>query len=134
MRRCTRKGHVRNKQDRCNTCYLAWSKCWRNANREHVRAKYHEWKRKNPKRHWEIHRNGHLKRHFGITLEQYERMVKQQKGRCKICRKKTKRTLAVDHCHKTKKVRGLLCDFCNRSLGFVDKMGLKKIVRYLNGR
>ncbi len=45
-------------------------------------------------------------------------MVKKQKGLCAICREvPEKKRLAVDHCHKTGKIRGLLCNLCNMSIG-----------------
>lgn len=60
-----------------------------------------------------------LKKKFGITIEEYERMSMEQKGKCAICLlpQRDGRRLAVDHCHNTKKIRGLLCDNCNQSLG-----------------
>lgn len=53
---------------------------------------------------------------YGLTVEDYERMKRQQRGRCAICRKKSDR-LDVDHCHRTGQVRGLLCVRCNRMIG-----------------
>lgn len=60
--------------------------------------------------------NKRLKHLYGITIEQYEHMYLNQKGRCAICFKNMDK-LHVDHCHDTKKVRGLLCGNCNRGLG-----------------
>lgn len=65
-----------------------------------------------------------LKSTFGITIEDYERMLWEQRGVCAICgrpetrklRGKVKR-LSVDHDHLTKKVRGLLCGSCNIMIG-----------------
>ena len=56
---------------------------------------------------------------YGITPEQYKQMHEDQQGKCKICNTtpKTKRGLHVDHCHKTGKVRALLCSGCNTALG-----------------
>ena len=64
-------------------------------------------------------RNQYLLRKYGITIEQYEKALKLQNYVCAICHKPPKtRRLAVDHCHKTKRVRGLLDMFCNhRFLG-----------------
>jgi hypothetical protein len=64
-------------------------------------------------------RNSWLRRKYGITLEQYEALNRAQRGLCKICGKpdKTGRQLAVDHCHKTRRVRGLLCGNCNQMIG-----------------
>jgi hypothetical protein len=57
---------------------------------------------------------------FGLTKEAYEALKKKQKNRCAICRGKQVKgwkNLAVDHDHKTGKVRGLLCNRCNRVIG-----------------
>lgn len=65
-------------------------------------------------------RDKYLKRKYGISLKQYNKMLKKQKGRCAICGKKQsecKRNLAVDHSHKPPyEVRGLLCTYCNTHL------------------
>jgi hypothetical protein len=52
---------------------------------------------------------GMVERTYGITGEQYDRLFVLQDGRCYICRRKSKRRLAVDHDHVTGAVRGLLC-------------------------
>lgn len=73
-------------------------------------------------------RSYYLRSTFGITIEKYERMEVAQNGVCLICREpevvpdprnpnQTKR-LAVDHCHETQEVRGLLCQRCNMGLGY----------------
>ena len=56
-------------------------------------------------------------------LAEYEQMLVQQGGECAICGQKDKSfNLAVDHCHGTKRIRGLLCSQCNVGLGsFKDK-------------
>lgn len=69
-----------------------------------------------------------------ITPEQYNLMLKKQKGLCWICKDPPgKQRLALDHCHKTNRVRGLLCSACNTGLGlFKDKPGvLLRAARYL---
>ena len=61
-----------------------------------------------------------------ITTEDYATLLNQQDGVCAICRSPAppERALAVDHCHQTGRVRGLLCDRCNTSLGgFGDSPG-----------
>lgn len=81
----------------------------------------------------------HYRTNFGITYETYLKMFKRQKGLCAICKKPERETvngkikrLAVDHDHKTGKVRGLLCGKCNRLLHAAEKKGwLKKSLRYL---
>lgn len=56
---------------------------------------------------------------YNITFEEYQELISKHNNLCAICLKKcsTGRNLAVDHDHKTKKVRGLLCRKCNVSLG-----------------
>jgi Autographiviridae endonuclease VII len=73
-----------------------------------------------------------LKRMYGITLEDYNRMYENQKGNCAIC-KIHYEVLSVDHNHKTSKVRKLLCDLCNKGLGaFADSLErLEQAVEYL---
>lgn len=64
-------------------------------------------------------RNTQLKSDYGINIDEYEAMEKSQNYSCKICGGKQTdgRGLAVDHCHSTGKIRGLLCSKCNRALG-----------------
>lgn len=65
----------------------------------------------------ERYRDYNLRRYYGITLEEYEEKLKQQNYCCKICQNKTttrkNNRFDVDHCHKTGKIRGLLCSHCN---------------------
>ena len=63
-------------------------------------------------------RRYHFKCQYGISLQDYDRLLKKQRGGCAICgRTPTSRWLAVDHDHKTNKIRGLLCTQCNLMLG-----------------
>ncbi len=77
-------------------------------------------------------RNCRLKHAHGITLETYDGMVIRQNQSCLICHRKPKQ-LVVDHCHKTNKIRGLLCNTCNIGLGyFEDNIStLNKAIKYL---
>ena len=58
-----------------------------------------------------------MKQRYGVTPQQYKFMLDSQGHRCYICRGGSKRSLVVDHCHMTSKIRGLLCDSCNLGLG-----------------
>lgn len=64
-------------------------------------------------------KNYRLLKHYGLTLEQYNAMLSSQNNMCFICQVPSPRPLAVDHNHITGKVRGLLCDNCNRALGLL---------------
>jgi hypothetical protein len=76
-----------------------------------------------------------LMKTFGINADQYEAMLHEQNHVCAICSKKDicNRDLAVDHCHITKRVRGLLCTNCNMALGkFQDDLqNLQKAIQYM---
>lgn len=69
-------------------------------------------------------RRYHLKNMFGITPEDYDRMFKEQDGRCAVCGTQRNmsddRRFSVDHNHTTGHVRGLLCNKCNVALGSAD--------------
>jgi hypothetical protein len=79
----------------------------------------------------------HLRKIYGISLEDYNNIHLHQLGRCRLCDNPcpSGKRLAVDHCHSTGKVRGLLCVNCNTALGsFKDNLELlKKAVKYLTG-
>lgn len=62
---------------------------------------------------------GNLRRNYGLTKAQHAAMMADQQGRCAVCKKK--RRLGVDHNHKTKTIRELLCHPCNASLGFLEE-------------
>lgn len=74
-------------------------------------------------------------RKYEVTPEKYSEMVETQKGKCAICNgvNKNGKHLHIDHCHKTGKVRGLLCMHCNNGLGaFKDNLTLLELAkRYL---
>jgi uncharacterized Zn finger protein (UPF0148 family) len=74
---------------------------------------------------------------YGLTVEQYDDMIIGQNYVCAICgrseKSSTRGVLFIDHDHKTGKVRGLLCDSCNRGLGyFYDNTSfLSNAIKYL---
>lgn len=64
-------------------------------------------------------RSGRLYKQYGITSEDKERMLADNGGKCPICGTTDPgRYWVVDHCHRDQIVRGLLCDSCNKGLGF----------------
>jgi hypothetical protein len=77
-----------------------------------------------------------LKQTYGISEDDYQAMLKAQGGVCAICERHQRyQRLCVDHCHKTNKVRGLLCTRCNRNIGrFYDSVRLlRRAADYLEG-
>ena len=81
--------------------------------------------------------DAHLKRNYGITLEEHTKMFEDQNGRCAICGNEGNgkwKKLCVDHCHTTGKVRKLLCHHCNTALGLVgDNINTpQKMIESLN--
>ena len=82
------------------------------------------------------HRRNHLVEKYGITPEDYEVMLAEQHNRCVICGKDQSEegfALAVDHDHDSGKIRGLLCQKCNRGLGDFrdDSRLLRRAADYL---
>lgn len=75
-----------------------------------------------------------LKRLYGISVDQWQRMFDDQNGKCAICNSEPSNVgLCVDHCHNTGKVRGLLCTNCNSGIGKLkdDIAILKNAIFYL---
>lgn len=114
----------------CRQCQNAASKKWVQRNPKKIAEKgkrlREALKKNNPQKAWAIKRNSALKMHYGITLDHYNLMAKNQNYGCAICGdnstgfsnpSKASKGLVVDHCHATGKVRALLCCHCNRLLG-----------------
>lgn len=83
-----------------------------------------------------------LKKLYGLTIEDVERILKNQNYKCAICGREIflhgayvdkSKIARVDHDHKTGKVRGLLCNECNRGIGFLkdNPMLLANAIKYL---
>lgn len=96
-----------------------------------------EYQREYTKKNPEVRRKSHIKKYYNLDWDVYCRMFASQEGKCKICdtqislykdKKSKAETTAVDHCHTTGRVRGLLCSKCNKGLGlFDDNIELLKI-------
>lgn len=87
--------------------------------RKSVKERKAKWKKDNPEAFRNSLRRDNLKRSYGITFEDYDVLLKKQKGGCAICGiPPGKRNLSIDHCHKSLEIRGLLCHRCNRGISF----------------
>lgn len=77
-------------------------------------------------------KDNHLKKRYNWSTKEYENMCQTQNHRCMICEEEKK--LFVDHSHDTGEVRGLLCDTCNRGIGFLKEKNenLWNALLYLN--
>jgi hypothetical protein len=90
------------------------------------------WAKRNPSRRKSIM----TKYNTGLTPVQYDNVHTYQNGQCAICGKTASengKKLAVDHCHDTMLVRGLLCTTCNFALGYFqdNELLLLKAITYL---
>lgn len=119
-----------NKDGRFNVC----KKC------HYIRNQIRRKDTKNKEKFAEYGKFNALFRRYGITREQWYEFLKKQNNQCIICdtipdpkAPHKQRTLHVDHCHKTGKIRGLLCQLCNRGIGlFRDRIDLiEKAIIYL---
>ena len=83
-----------------------------------------EWEKKNKEKNKQKSRVSSLKRNYGLTPQDYKKMLNRQNGLCCICKTndpgKNKLYFTVDHCHATGVVRGLLCVKCNCALGLLN--------------
>ncbi len=142
----------RGRSKRCLECVRDWWKQYYQKNKKKWKQYYQKNKKKWKQRYEDAKKNdpeavraknhstytrcrSHLlEKRYGITVEQYEQMDREQGGLCKICRRPPgKKRLHVDHDHKTGDVRGLLCSNCNRVLGLMEDREdwLRAAVRYL---
>jgi hypothetical protein len=124
----------------CKTCTGEIRRAWYANNRKAEIERVTAWQREHPdklKARMDAFRaagkkklsdrKSHLKRKYGLSLEQYDAMLAAQGGVCAICHlpRPDERRLHVDHDHETGEIRGLLCFSCNNALGdFRDSLEL----------
>lgn len=109
----------------------------RAANPERHREYMRNNRRKNPDKQAAYIRKHRYKKLFQITIEEYNAMEIVQGGRCGICRRDKpggRGRWHIDHCHRTGRVRKLLCTHCNTGLGrfYDDPDLLQRAIDYLN--
>jgi len=107
------------------------SKEWQKNNPEKAKAHTAKYELKHPEKVKERKKLSGIKIKYGLSLQQWEKILENQGGKCAICGREEKiikeipscnNDLCVDHDHSTGEIRGLLCDFCNRCfLGSLEK-------------
>ena len=123
----------------CFPCANEAAKLYKLQNRENVRKRNAEYNERRKQKYGNTikrsQKNWNLKK-YGLTPETYQDLVLAQGNRCAICNIAPSeiKALAIDHCHSTQQVRGLLCSACNLGLGnFRDQTDLLvKAIKYLN--
>lgn len=138
MREYVRKYRLNN-PEKVKQCGRESKRRWRKKNPGLNTERMREWRKNHPGRDAEIARRyrkrnsrdllkQQLLRYYGIAVEVYDILYRRQQGKCAICLNPPKKhRLCVDHCHKTGKIRGLLCRRCNAGLGLLQDS--KKIIR-----
>ena len=105
----------------CKLCAKEYRKKYHELNKKRENRKNREWNKANKKKVSGLARTRRL-RMYGLSKDEYDEMLRDQNGKCAICglpQLESKWQFCVDHCHKTDKVRGLLCFNCNTMLGKV---------------
>ena len=116
----------------CKTCFQRRAAARYRASPDAAKERTRRWREDNPEKYAanqrkhresgrkkEADRRSYLKRKYGLTLEDYDRMLEAQDGGCAICGRPPRPdiSLHVDHDHETGRIRGLLCFPCNNTLG-----------------
>lgn len=109
---------------------------WENKDREHAlerrRAARRKYVKSHPLRVKETQRFAQIKLLYGLTKDEYYELLEDYLNRCAICESTEK--LVIDHCHKTNKIRGVLCTMCNSALGYARENidVLRNLIVYLD--
>lgn len=119
----------------CKTCMAAYGKTYRAKNITKARKWEKAWRDRNRDSCKKADRRHKLKKLYSLTEAEFSAMIARQLGGCAICGQQFKVSLHthVDHCHVTKKVRGILCAKCNLMLGHAkDSLALlRQAAEYL---
>ena len=101
----------------CIRCYGRHSmRKYRTLHPEEDRARKRIWYQAHKNEFCIVRKKSRILKKYGLTLEEYEAIKTKQNGECLICHKTTE--LLLDHSHRTGYIRGMLCDRCNRGLGY----------------
>jgi hypothetical protein len=107
---------------------------WYRNNTEYYSLYQKEYRKKNKEIIKIKKRDYVLRTTYGISTEEYNKMFKKQNGKCAICnvhQNQLSKVLNVDHCHNTNKIRDLLCDKCNLTVGYVENCNIDDILNYI---
>jgi len=131
-------------KNRCKNCHKEY---YNEMNNNGCKDRYKDYSPERKKRRLELSniwrknnpdnvRNIRLKTFYGISLEGYKQILEAQNHGCGICGKPphmNNRSMPLDHCHQTRRIRGILCSACNTALGtFGDSVdGIKNVLSYL---
>ena len=116
------------RKNKCKKCTKLYFQQYKESNHDAIKEK---WRNASKKYHTTEKRRNKTLRQYGLTEQLYNEMFDKQNGTCLLC--PSTATLVVDHCHKTGKIRGLLCNNCNLGLGMFkdDISALENAVKYL---
>lgn len=132
---CGKEHSYRYRNGQCGTCYQRAAYRADARYRENKKESVQRCRTLNPQSEQKAQRKQRLAR-VGLSVEQYDKMLLEQGGVCKVCGKPPKnRRLSVDHNHRTGAIRGLLCFKCNYGIGWFkdDAIVLRKAADYLEG-
>lgn len=130
---------VKRRDYMCKVCLAGKRRQQYNENielsREKARNKADSWRKRNPEKDLAAQL-----RRYNLTLEAFRQLELKQNGVCAICQDPPgvnpwQKRLCVDHDHETNRIRGLLCDKCNRALGILgdNVEAFERIIKYLRG-
>lgn len=100
----------------CKICNSTKNRIYKNNHPDETRIQNKNWRAENPARARKIYRKNALWTRYKLSLRDFDVLLEEQGSRCKICEELMVKP-CVDHCHSTGKIRGLLCQHCNRGLG-----------------
>lgn len=128
------KNKANGHQSYCKKCTYENAEQWVKNNLERNRKTKKDWYKINSKRLL-LKR---IKQEYGLSEQEYNGLIEKQKNKCAVCgtsdvKMNHCKRLVIDHCHKTGKVRGLLCNHCNTALAAVNDNvdTLKKLIKYV---
>ena len=118
----------------CKACNAILAKSWRKVESNKERVK--QWRSNNIEKCTAHARKSNLNIKYNMSIKEYNVLLEAQNNKCLLCSKSPEdngKALSVDHDHQTGKIRGLLCDNCNKGIGFLKENieTLKNAIRYL---